>query len=95
MRPVSPHRGGWILPGSELCFGQDHGWKSFGHEISAVACVVGVVPTDSHRVSPGSGPSASQLCSVSPALGSQLCPLLITSALEIDQKAVNWQKNKA
>lgn len=107
--PVSPNREGWILPGSEPHFGREEGWKSFGNKtpgvgwegkaaVSLLECVVGAYPTDSHRV-----PLALNLelpsCTAYPrhwvaSFVPACCPLLITSALEFHQKAVNWQKKK-
>lgn len=107
--PVSPNREGWILPGSEPHFGREEGWKSFGNKtpgvgwegkaaVSLLECVVGAYPTDSHRVPLALNPELPS-CTAYPqhwvaSFVPACCPLLITSALEFHQKAVNWQKKK-
>lgn len=108
--PVSPNREGWILPGSEPHFGREEGWKSFGNKtpgvgwegkgaVSLLECVVGAYPTDSHRVPLALNPELPS-CTAYPrhwvaSFVLACCPLVITSALEFHQKAVNWQKKKS
>lgn len=69
-----------------------------GREDTVLVCVVGAYPSDSHHVSLALNPVLPS-CAASPQhwAGSlpACCPLLITSALEVHQKAINRQKKKA
>lgn len=65
---MSPSREGPILLGSELGFGREEGWKSFGNKtpgvgwegkaaVTLLGCMADACSTASHRVSPAPNPA--------------------------------------